>query len=329
MIGASSLREPRTKFEPVTVRRYLRAGYRLIGTHSGVQICRWTRAALTGRRLCYKRWYGIQSHRCVQLTPALQFCNLRCVFCWRFHTSSRFKAEHEWDPPDLILDGAIAAQRKLLSGFKANPDVSKTRLEESMDPMHVAISLDGEPTLYPMIGDLIREVDQRGMTSFLVSNGTMPNRLEQILEVGAEPTNLYVSVYAPDRATYHKVTRPLVPDVWERVQASIRLLRDFKRSRTIMRLTLVKGTNMHAPESYSRLVAQGAPSIIELKGYSWLGESKHRLPMNAMPFQFEIRQFAKEMQETTGYEIAAEDSVSRVVLLTRDGSASGLSLDIQ
>lgn len=329
MMSASSLSEPRTKFEPVTVRRYVRAGYRLVGTHSGVQICRWARAALTGRRLCYKRWYGIQSHRCLQLTPALQFCNLRCVFCWRFHTSGRFKAEHEWDSPGLILDEAIAAQRKLLSGFKANPHVSKKLFEESMNPIHVAISLDGEPTLYPMIADLIREISQRRMTSFLVTNGTMPNRLEDILDLGAEPTNLYVSIYGPDRATYAKVTRPLVPDVWERVRASIGLLKDFKRSRTVMRLTLVKGTNMHQPETYSRLVEEGAPSILELKGYSWLGESRHRLPMNAMPYQFEIRQFAKKMQQTTGYEIAAEDSVSRVVLLTRDGPASELSLDTQ
>jgi len=329
MMSASSLSEPRTKFEPVTVRRCVRAGYRLVGTHSGVQVCRWTRAALTGRRLCYKRWYGIQSHRCVQLTPALQFCNLRCVFCWRFHTSGRFKAEHEWDSPGLILDEAIAAQRNLLSGFKANPHVSKKRFEESMNPIHVAISLDGEPTLYPMIADLIREISQRRMTSFLVTNGTMPNRLEDILDLGAEPTNLYVSIYGPDRATYAKVTRPLVPDVWERVRASIGLLKDFKRSRTVMRLTLVKGTNMHQPETYSKLVEDGAPSILELKGYSWLGESRHRLPMNAMPYQFEIKQFAKKMQQTTGYEIAAEDSVSRVVLLTRDGPTSELSLDTQ
>jgi len=198
-----------------------------------------------------------------------------------------------------------------------------------MNPIHVAISLDGEPTLYPMIADLIREISQRRMTSFLVTNGTMPNRLEDILDLGAEPTNLYVSIYGPDRATYAKVTRPLVPDVWERVRASIGLLKDFKRSRTVMRLTLVKGTNMHQPETYSKLVEDGAPSILELKGYSWLGESRHRLPMNAMPYQFEIKQFAKKMQQTTGYEIAAEDSVSRVVLLTRDGPTSELSLDTQ
>jgi len=217
----------------------------------------------------------------------------------------------------VILDEAIAAQRKLLSGFKANPCVKEDLFKESMDPIHVAISLDGEPTLYPLIGDLIHEIDRRGMTSFLVTNGTMPNRLEEMLERNVEPTNLYVSMYAPDKETYKNVTRPLIPDAWERVRASLRLMPRFKRSRTIARLTLVKGQNMHNPEGYSELALTGRPSIIELKGYSWLGESKQRLPIRAMPYHFEMREFARKMEKSTGYEIVAEDPISRVVLLAR------------
>jgi tRNA wybutosine-synthesizing protein 1 len=319
--------EQRSKFDPVTTRRYLRAGYRLIGTHSGIQICRWTRAALVGRRLCYKRWYGIRSHRCIQLTPSLQFCNLRCNFCWRFHTSGRFEAEHEWDPPKLILDEAIAAQRKLLSGYKANPHVTESLFKEAMEPIHVAVSLDGEPMLYPMIVDLTREIDQRGMTSFLVTNGTMPNRLQEMLEQDVQPTNLYISLYGPDEKTFQNVARPLIPETWQKVLDSLRLLPSFKRSRTIARLTLVKRENMHNPEGYSRLILEGTPSIVELKGYSWLGESRHRLPINAMPYQSEIREFARRIVETTGYEIVTEDTISRVVLLARDASVARLSLD--
>jgi len=241
--------------------------------------------------------------------------------------ADRFKAEHVWDPPSLILDEAIAAQRKLLSGFKANPRVTKQLFEESMKPIHVAVSLDGEPTLYPLIADLIREIDRRRMTSFLVTNGTMPQRLREMVESGMEPTNLYISIYGPDKATYQKVTLPLIPDAWERTLASLRLLPSFKRSRTIMRLTLVKEQNMHDPKSYSRLVMEGAPTAIELKGYSWLGESKNRLPISAMPYQSEIREFAREMEEGSGYKIVAEDPVSRVVLLAQDRSVTGLSLD--
>ncbi len=327
MTLASLLGRKGSKFGPTTTQRYLRAGYRLLGTHSGIRICRWTRAALMGRRLCYKRWYGIRSHRCLQLTPALQFCNLRCVFCWRFHTSDRFRAEPMWDLPNFILDEAVAAQRKLLVGFKANPFVAEKLFEESMKPTHAAISLDGEPTLYPMIGELIQEVSRRGMTSFLVTNGTMPNRLEEMVERGMEPTNLYLSLYGPDKQTCENVTRPLVGGVWERTQASLKLMPAFKHSRTIVRLTLVKGQNMRKPERYSKLVMEGLPSLLELKGYSWLGESKQRLPISAMPYQREIREFAKIIEKYTGYELAAEDSVSRVVVLTRDGSTAGLSLD--
>ena len=229
----------------------------------------------------------------------------------------------------MILDEAVAAQRKLLIGFKANPQVTERLFEESMNPTHVAISLDGEPTLYPMIGDLIQEISRRGMTSFLVTNGTMPNRLKEMVESGIESTNLYLSLYGPDKQTYENVTRPLVADVWERIRASLKLMSAFKHSRTIVRLTLVKGLNMHNPEGYSKLVMEGVPSVLEVKGYSWLGESKQRLPISAMPYQCEIREFAKKMEKTTGYELVAEDTVSRVVVLARDESTTGLSLDSQ
>jgi tRNA wybutosine-synthesizing protein 1 len=85
---------------------------------------------------------------------------------------------------------------------------------------------------------------------------------------------------------------------------------------------------MHDPRGYSKLAMEGAPDIIELKGYSWLGESKQRLPISAMPYQSEINEFAKEMAKATGYELLAEDPVSRVALLVRDVRAAGLSLDL-
>jgi tRNA wybutosine-synthesizing protein 1 len=281
-----------------------------------------------GRRLCYKRWYGVQSHRCLQFTPSLQFCNLRCIFCWRIHTSERFSFGHAWDSPDLILEAAIEAQQRLLTGFKANPHVAEKLFEESRHPTNVAVSLDGEPTLYPFIGSLIRKIAQRRMSSFLVTNGTMPDRLEEMVEHQTEPTNLYLSLYGPDARTYDNVTNPMVPDVWQRVLASLRLMDQFKHARTIVRLTLVKGLNMHDPVGYSKLAMEGRPDIIELKGYSWLGESKQRLPISAMPYQSEINEFAREIAKATGYELLAEDQVSRVALLVRDVDTADLSLDL-
>ena len=58
-------------------------GYQLIGSHSGVKLCRWTKAMLRGRGGCYKHsFYGIQSHQCMEMTPSLACAN-KCVFCWR------------------------------------------------------------------------------------------------------------------------------------------------------------------------------------------------------------------------------------------------------
>lgn len=61
-------------------------GYKIIGTHSGVKLCRWTKSMLRGRGGCYKHtFYGIESHRCMETTPSLACAN-KCVFCWRHHT---------------------------------------------------------------------------------------------------------------------------------------------------------------------------------------------------------------------------------------------------
>ena len=58
-------------------------GYRIVGSHSGVKLCRWTKSMLRGRGGCYKHtFYGIESHRCMETTPSLACAN-KCVFCWR------------------------------------------------------------------------------------------------------------------------------------------------------------------------------------------------------------------------------------------------------
>ncbi len=60
-------------------------GYRVVGSHSGVKLCRWTKAMLRGRGGCYKHtFYGIMSSQCMEATPSLACAN-KCVFCWRHH----------------------------------------------------------------------------------------------------------------------------------------------------------------------------------------------------------------------------------------------------
>ncbi len=314
------------------VARYLRAGYSLVGRHSAVAICRWTRSALKGGRLCYKRWYGVRSHRCIQMTPVLNFCNFACKFCWRMHLPGRFKLPEgwEWDDPRSIVDGIIVAQRKLLIGFKGNPQVDRERFLEAMFPRHVAISLDGEPTLYPMLPELIGEVKARRMTAFLVTNGSVPQRLREMLSKGHVPTNLYISVYGPDEETFMEAADPRIPGAWEMVMDSLGMFERFEEagSRTIMRITAVKGLNMRSPEGYAKLALEYRPMFVEFKGYTWVGESQKRLPISAMPRLEELRIFAEKFAAASGYAIKEVDDKSRVIMLVRDEEAWERSLEM-
>ncbi|NXT76862.1 TYW1 synthase, partial [Zapornia atra] len=94
-------------------------GYRLIGSHSGVKLCRWTKAMLRGRGGCYKHtFYGIESHRCMEATPSLACAN-KCVFCWRHHTNP-VGTEWRWkmDQPEMILQEALENHQNMIKQFK-------------------------------------------------------------------------------------------------------------------------------------------------------------------------------------------------------------------
>ena len=54
---------------------------------------------------------------------------------------------------NFVYDISVQESQNFLSGFGGI--VTKENFAQGMDPHHVAISLDGEPTLYPKIADLI------------------------------------------------------------------------------------------------------------------------------------------------------------------------------
>lgn len=55
-------------------------GYSIVGSHSGVKICRWTKSALRGRGSCYKySFYGIASHQCMETTPSFILLQQMCL----------------------------------------------------------------------------------------------------------------------------------------------------------------------------------------------------------------------------------------------------------
>lgn len=303
------------------VEKLRKSGYRIVGRHSAVKICHWTKNVLRGGKHCYKNWYGVESHRCLQMTPSVQYCNMMCVFCWRFHTINRVTAyEGEWDRPEEILDGLIKEHRQLLSGFKGNTLTDKKLFKEAMEPKNMAISLDGEPTLYPFLADLIKLARARGMTTFLVTNGTTPKRLQMLIDEGAQPTNLYVSLYGPDYETHARICRPLIHDSWIRLNESLRLVPYFDKSRKVIRLTLVRGYNMMNIEKYAELIKLASPDYVECKAYMHVGESQKRLPREAMPSMNDIIDFSQKISFIIKYKIVSHDSDSRVSLLADESS---------
>ena len=292
-----------------------RSGYRFVGEHKhgAVKVCHWTRKSLLNRGFCYKQqFYGIQSQCCLQLTPSLPFCDHRCLFCWRNIDVTHPNWMGEVDGPGDILDGAILAQRRLLSGFGGNPEVNKKKLKEAQNPKHCAISLAGEPMIYPKISEFIEECRRRGMTTFLVTNGLHPDDLEEV----AEPTQLYISVVAPDPKTYEAICQPQVNDGWGRLNQSLELMPSFK-CRKVIRLTLVKGLNFKDVPGYTELIKRAEPDFIEPKAYMHVGFARARLKIESMPSHAEIKAFAEELARETGYEIVDESEPSRVVLLKK------------
>jgi tRNA wybutosine-synthesizing protein 1 len=205
----------------------------------------------------------------------------------------------------------VQAQRELLSGFKGNPKVDRLRWREAQEPKHAAISLAGEPTLYERLSELIGEFKRRDFTTFLVTNGTLPERLGALRE---EPTQLYISLSAPDEETYRRVCNPVLENGWGRILESLRLMRGFS-CRKVIRLTMVRGLNMTRPEAYSRLILEASPDFVEVKAYMDVGFAKKRLGLQYMPSHEEIRDFAKQISLETGYCYLQESEISRVVLL--------------
>jgi len=269
-------------------------GYRLVGSHSAIKVCLWTKKCIRNEDVCYKNtFYGINSNRCVQMTSSLFFCNHRCLHCWRDIDFTLPKWKGPVDSPNKIIDGCIKAHIEYLQGFGGNPKTNKKKFKESLKPLHFAISLSGEPTFYPKLPELIKELRKRKISSFLVTNGTNPEMLKKLLEKKAQPTQLYITLPAPDEKTYKKVCRPLIKNGWKKILESLKLIKKFKRS--VIRLTLVKNLNMIKPEKYAELIEKAKPKFVEAKAYVWVGYSKQRLGIENMPRHPEIMKFAKKI----------------------------------
>ena len=193
------------------------ASYEIVGNHSAVEICGWTKKGLNEESSgCYKqKFYGIRSHQCTQMTPAAVACDQKCVYCWRANEMFSGKQdlmEYAKDDPVDIVQGSIKGHLRKLSGFGGNPKIDKQKFTESKTVRHFAISLTGEPTLYQGLPGMLRELRSRKISSFLVTNGLHPEMVERLRDEDSLPTQLYMSLDAPDENTWKKIDIPLIPN---------------------------------------------------------------------------------------------------------------------
>lgn len=290
------------------------SGYRFVGSHNhaAAKICHWTKQSILDKGVCYKeKFYGIESHRCLQMAPAVPNCQQKCEFCWRDLSYTQTQWEGEYDDPKTIIDEAVKAQNNLLCGFFGNDKANKEKLEESKTPTNAAISLAGEPMLYPEIDELIAEFNRRNFTTFVVSNGQCVDKLKNLEN---EPYQLYLSLDAPTKKIYNDVCQPQISEGWDNLNQSLDTLASFN-SRTCIRTTCVKGRNMTNPEKYAELIKKASPDFVEIKAYMCVGSSRHRLTPDNMPTFDEVKIFAQKIGENCGKKIVNESEVSRVVLL--------------
>jgi tRNA wybutosine-synthesizing protein 1 len=82
-------------------------------------------------------------------------------------------------------------------------------------------------------------------------------------------------------------------------------------------MTLVKEHNMNHIDEYAKIVEKANPTYIEVKAYMHIGFSTLRLGFENMPLHSEVKDFAGQLAEKTGYKVINEAQESRVVLLSR------------
>lgn len=297
---------------PIQKKKLEKQSYRMVGHHSSVKVCGWTKNMLLQKGGCYKfAFYGIRSHQCMQMTTSM-YCASRCVFCWR---GQKAPVSKDWygpiDDPNAIIAHASKEHIGLLAGYKNNPKAAKKIVEEMKDIKHVALSLTGEPITYPKINEILEEFHKKKISTFLVTNAQYPEQLEKINYV----TQLYLSIDAPTIELLKKIDRPLYENFDEKMLQCLDILKT-RTYRTCIRLTMIKDMNMDHFEEYALLIKRGMPDFVEIKAYMHVGASQKILKREHMPQMDDIRKFTLALlKHLPEYEYIQEHTPSRVSLL--------------
>ncbi|MEK6931003.1 MAG: 4-demethylwyosine synthase TYW1, partial [Thermoproteota archaeon] len=293
-----------------------------VADHSTVELCHWTKKSFKHEGSCYKhKFYGISTHRCMEFSPAGMHCENRCVYCWRpmeFYDSLKMEPEKVAEPKE-ILTKLMEERKKLIMGYYGDSRNDKQRLDESLLPSHYAISLSGEPTMYPKLPELIKYLKSLEATKsiFLVTNGQEPDMIQRLQDEDALPTQLYLSTNAADYDSFLKINKPKYSDSWQRWNKTLEMLKHLD-TRTVLRITLIRNYNDQKEmiPAFASMLKQASPHFIEIKSYMHIGRSTNRLEHSNMLEMDEVRKFSEEIaKQSQIFSIMDESLVSRIVIL--------------
>lgn len=293
-----------------------------VADHSTVELCHWTKKSFKHEGSCYKhKFYGISTHRCMEFSPAGMHCENRCVYCWRpmeFYESLKMEPEKVAEPKEIVTK-LMEERRKLIMGYYGDSRNDKQRLDESLLPSHYAISLSGEPTMYPKLPELIKYLKSLEATKsiFLVTNGQEPDMIQRLKDEDALPTQLYLSTNAADYDSFLKINKPRYDDSWQRWNRTLEMLKHLD-TRTVLRITLIRNYNDQKEmiPAFASMFKRASPHFIEIKSYMHIGRSTNRLEHSNMLEMDEVRKFSEGIAEQSQmFSVMDESLVSRIVIL--------------
>ena len=155
------------------------------------------------------------------------------------------------------------------------------------------------------------------MTTFIVTNGTLPKKIEALNSL---PSQLYITLPASNEQMYKKVCRPMIKNGWQNIKNSLNLIESLS-CRTLIRLTAVKDLNINKNliEDYVKIIEKSNPNFFEIKGFTLQAKAlliKDRLK-SEMPIQYYfpdyeyLEEIALKFESVSGFPLIYKNEASR------------------
>ena len=167
------------------------------------------------------------------------------------------------------------------------------------------------------MSEFVQEFKNLSMSTFIVTNGTLP---ERITELDPLPSQLYITLPAPNERIYKQVCRPMIKNGWQKINESLDLVNSLS-CRTVVRLTAIKNLNIGKQylKDYLDIIKKTNPNFFEIKGFTLQAKAlsiKERLKSDEplkhyFPEYKYLEDLALKFQEMSGFPMIYKNQASR------------------